>query len=96
MEALETWSNGEKPCQAVSVFTLKLVGIISRDENDFDDLSSQDVFNKLFIIFGLKKDDLPASMKMAYTSLLVDIISHKTGRKWVINSGKKTNNNTCY
>ncbi|XP_015121081.1 uncharacterized protein LOC107043881 [Diachasma alloeum] len=88
VEALEVWSSGEvKPCQAVTVFTIKLIGILSQDENDFDYLESGNVFEKLSAIFQLQKSDVSASVKMAYTSMLVDVISHKIGRRWVISKG---------
>ncbi|XP_011314951.1 uncharacterized protein [Fopius arisanus] len=85
IEAVEVWNNaGVKPCQAVTVFTIKLVGLISQDENDFDCLESASVFEKLSALFQFQKDDLSASIKMAYTSMLSDIISHNIGRRWVI------------
>ncbi|XP_063981218.1 uncharacterized protein LOC135164623 [Diachasmimorpha longicaudata] len=88
VEALEVWSSGEiKPCQAVTVFTIKLTGILSQDENDFDDLEGQNIFEKLSGIFQLQKSDVSASVKMAYTSMLVDIVTHRRGRRWIISKG---------
>ncbi|KAK0095161.1 hypothetical protein PV326_009078 [Microctonus aethiopoides] len=87
LEALELWNNGKKPNQAVIVFTIKLIGIIGRKINDFNEWEREGVFDKLLNIFNLRNDDIPASVKMAYTSMLLEIITHENGRKWVINSG---------
>lgn len=87
LEALELWNNGMKPNQAVIVFTIKLIGIIGRKINDFIEWEREGVFDKLLNIFNLRNDDIPASVKMAYTSMLLEIITHENGRKWVIHSG---------
>ncbi|KAF7996067.1 hypothetical protein HCN44_009852 [Aphidius gifuensis] len=84
IEALNIWSQDDnKPCQSVGVFTLKLIGILSKNENYFDDIINNNIFDKIFKIFNLRNDDLSVSMKMAYTSLLVDVIDHKIGRIWI-------------
>ena len=87
-KALNTWSSDQKPCLAVSSFTIKLVGLIAKEEVDFQYWKLEDVYNKLCTVFRLREKDLPVSVKMAYTSMLCNIIEHPSGRKWVNESGK--------
>ncbi|XP_012283609.1 uncharacterized protein LOC105701446 [Orussus abietinus] len=86
-EALEAWTNIGGPCQAVSMFTVKLVGIIARDESHFKEWNSQKIFDRLCAVLRLREQPLSASVKMAYTCMLSDVITHHSGRQWVIESG---------
>ncbi|EZA54607.1 hypothetical protein DMN91_006727 [Ooceraea biroi] len=86
-KALAVWESGQKASQPIITFTLKLVGIISQHELRFHYWQCQDVYNRLCTIFQLSKDNLPASIKMAYTTMLSDLIIHRSGRQWVIKSG---------
>ncbi|XP_053988394.1 uncharacterized protein LOC128881403 isoform X1 [Hylaeus volcanicus] len=86
LRALNIWNSDCKPPQSISVFTLKLVGIISRNELRFHYWRCQDVYNRLCNVFKLHDDDLPASIKMAYTTMLSDLIKHRSGRQWIIDS----------
>ncbi|XP_012539663.1 uncharacterized protein LOC105838551 isoform X2 [Monomorium pharaonis] len=87
-KALATWESGDqKASQPVIAFTLKLVGIISRNELRYHYWQCQDVYNRLYKILQLHREDLPASIKMAYTTMLSDLIAHRSGRQWVIQSG---------
>lgn len=85
---LAVWESGQKASQSIIVFTLKLVGIISRYELRYHYWQCQDVYNRLCTILELHRDDLPASVKMAYTTMLSDLIVHRSGRQWVVQSGK--------
>ncbi|XP_011877845.1 PREDICTED: uncharacterized protein LOC105567523 [Vollenhovia emeryi] len=85
--AVAIWESGQKVPQPVITFTLKLVGIISQHELRFHYWQCQDVYNRLYRILQLHRDDLPASIKMAYTTMLLDLIVHRSGRQWVIQSG---------
>lgn len=82
----EIWINS-KPCQPVIVFTIKLVGVLGKTKYYFEYFDKLNIYYKLLDIFNLRRDDLSASIKMAYTTMLLDIIGHDSGRKWVINSG---------
>lgn len=86
-KALTVWESGQKVSQPVITFTLKLVGIISRHELRYHYWQCQDVYNRLYKILQLHRDDLSASVKMAYTTMLSDLIVHRSGRQWVIKSG---------
>ncbi|XP_012230431.1 uncharacterized protein [Linepithema humile] len=86
-KALAVWESGQKASQPVISFTLKLVGIISRHELRYHYWQCQDVYNRLCTILQLHRDDLPASIKMAYTTMLSDLIAHRSGRQWVVKSG---------
>lgn len=86
-KALAIWESGQKASQPVITFTLKLVGIISRHELRYHYWQCQDVYNRLYKILQLHREDLPASVKMAYTTMLSDLILHRSGRQWVIQSG---------
>ncbi|KZC11785.1 PREDICTED: uncharacterized protein LOC107189986 [Dufourea novaeangliae] len=86
LKALNLWSSDDKPSQPIIIFTLKLVGIISRNELWFHYWQSEDVYNKLCNIFKLREDNLSSSVKMAYTTMLSDLIQHRSGRQWVIES----------
>ncbi|KAL6424479.1 hypothetical protein ACFW04_009911 [Cataglyphis niger] len=86
-KALAIWESGQKVSQPVITFTLKLVGIISRHELRYHYWQCQDVYNRLYKILQLHRDDLSASIKMAYTTMLSDLILHRSGRQWVIKSG---------
>lgn len=87
-KALAIWESGQKASQPVITFTLKLVGIISQHELRYHYWQCQDVYNRLYKILQLHRDDLPASIKMAYTTMLSDLIVHRSGRQWIIQSGK--------
>lgn len=91
-KALTVWESGQKVSQPVITFTLKLVGIISRHELRYHYWQCQDVYNRLYKILQLHRDNLPASIKMAYTTMLSDLIVHRSGRQWVIKSGKHLTN----
>ncbi|XP_066588058.1 uncharacterized protein [Prorops nasuta] len=87
LKALDIWTVGPKPSQLIVTFTLKLVGILARNELSFHYLHCKDVFNKLYVTLYLRNDKLPASIKMACTTMLSDLVIHKSGRQWIIQSG---------
>ncbi|XP_017884705.1 uncharacterized protein LOC108627770 [Ceratina calcarata] len=87
IKATDVWSHEHVPVQPIVIFTLKLVGLASRNELLFHYWQYQDVYNKLCNIFNLHKDDLPISVKMAYTTMLSSLIKHRSGRQWIIDSG---------
>lgn len=87
LKALNVWSIEGPPSQPVIVFTLKLVGVISRVELRFHYWQFQDVYNRLCDTFKLRGDNIPVSVKMAYTTMLSDLITHKSGRQWIIDAG---------
>lgn len=87
LRALNVWGSDCKPSQSVTVFTLKLVGLIARNELRFHYWHCQDVYNKLCTILELRKENLAASVKMAFTSMLSDLLNHRSGRQWIISSG---------
>ncbi|XP_048507941.1 uncharacterized protein LOC105691973 [Athalia rosae] len=87
LHALETWSTEKKPCQVVLTFTMKLIGLIGRNEYDFLYWDRENVFTKLSMALGLKEDNLQASVKMAYISMLLEFLSHTSGRRWIIKTG---------
>ncbi|XP_046751151.1 uncharacterized protein LOC124414218 [Diprion similis] len=84
LKALDTWTAEKKPCQAVTVFTVKLVGLLGRDEFNFLFWYREDVFKKLNAVFALKDANLQASVKMAYTGMLLEFVNHKSGRQWIV------------
>ncbi|XP_024883196.1 uncharacterized protein LOC112461955 [Temnothorax curvispinosus] len=86
-KALAIWESGQKASQPVITFTLKLVGIISRHELRYHYWQCQDVYNRLYKVLQLHREDLPASIKMAYTTMLSNLIVHRSGRQWVIQFG---------
>ncbi|EFN89501.1 uncharacterized protein LOC105184184 [Harpegnathos saltator] len=94
-KALAIWESGQKASQPIITFTLKLVGIISRHELRYHYWQCQDVYNRLCIILDLNREDLPASIKMAYTIMLSDLILHRSGRQWVVQSGAWKNIINC-
>ncbi|CAK9801931.1 hypothetical protein ANTPLA_LOCUS3012 [Anthophora plagiata] len=87
LKALNVWGYECIPSQPIIIFTLKLVGIVSHNELRFHYWQFQDVYNKLCEIFKLRVDDLPVSIKMAYTTMLSDLIKHRSGRQWITDSG---------
>ncbi|CAK9816800.1 BRCA1-associated ATM activator 1 [Anthophora quadrimaculata] len=87
LKALNVWGYECIPSQPIIIFTLKLVGIVSHNELRFHYWQFQDVYNKLCEIFKLRVDDLPVSIKMAYTTMLSDLIKHRSGRQWIIDAG---------
>lgn len=70
------------------MFAVRLVGLAARDEQRFLTLRHDNVFDKLCRVLDLRREDLSASVKMAYTTMLLDIIGHKSGRQWVKETGK--------
>lgn len=87
-EASTTWSVKNKPCQPVAVFTLKLIGVIGQDEERFKNLQRDNIFNLIYDVLNLRKDDLGASVKMAYTVMVIEFIKHQSGRAWIKETGK--------
>ncbi|XP_076292857.1 integrator complex assembly factor Brat1 [Lasioglossum baleicum] len=87
LKALDVWSLNGKPSQSISVFTLKLVGLISRNEIHFHYWQYQNVYNSLRDLFEFREDNIASSIKMAYTTMLLELIQHRSGRQWVIDSG---------
>lgn len=88
LKALDTWSSDCKPSQPVTIFILKLVGIASRNQLCFHYWQCKNVYNRLCDLLKLRSDYLPASIKMAYTMMLSELIKHRSGREWVIASSK--------
>lgn len=88
LKALHTWSSECLPSQPITIFTLKLIGLVSHNELRFHYWQFKDVYNRLCDIFNLHKDDLPVSIKMAYITMLSNLIKHRSGRQWIIDSGK--------
>ena len=88
LKALNTWNTECLPSQPIITFTLKLVGLVSHNELRFHYWQFKNVYNKLCDIFNLHKDDLPVSIKMAYITMLINLIKHKSGRQWIMDSGK--------
>ncbi|XP_012152485.1 integrator complex assembly factor Brat1 [Megachile rotundata] len=86
-KALNVWSVEFLPSQPIMIFTLKLVGIISRNELHFHYWQNQDLYNRLCSTFKLRGDDIPVSVKMAYTTMLSNLIEHRSGRQWIIKFG---------
>lgn len=88
LKALNIWNFECLPSQPIIIFTLKLIGIISHNELNFHYWQSKDVYNRICVIFNLRKDDLPVSIKMAYITMLLDLIKHRSGRQWIIDSSE--------
>jgi hypothetical protein len=86
--ALNTLNENFKPCQNVSIFIIKLIGLMSENESNFTKLSKHNVHNKTCLIFDLQKDDLSASMKMAFTTFFINLLEHSSGRQWIAQTGK--------
>ncbi|XP_048267982.1 uncharacterized protein LOC100651582 isoform X2 [Bombus terrestris] len=86
LKALHTWSSECLPSQPITIFTLKLIGLVSPNELRFHYWQFKDVYNRLCDIFNLRKDDLPVSIKMAYITMLSNLIKHRSGRQWIIDS----------
>lgn len=86
LKALNIWNFECLPSQPIIIFTLKLIGIVSHNELNFHYWQSKDVYNRICVIFNLRKDDLPVSIKMAYITMLLDLIKHRSGRQWIIDS----------
>ncbi|XP_046751934.1 uncharacterized protein LOC124414869 isoform X2 [Diprion similis] len=83
-KAMHAWAVDKKPCQAVTIFTIKLVGILGRNEVDFLYWYHKDILNKLCAIFALKDFHVDFSVKMAYTKMLLEFVNHTSGRQWII------------
>ncbi|KAF7408050.1 hypothetical protein HZH66_002587 [Vespula vulgaris] len=57
------------------------------DSNYFHRWQCHDVYNKLCTIIQPSNEDLPASIKIAYIQMLLDLIKHRSGREWILESG---------
>ena len=88
LKAVDVWSGGIKPKQPVIVFTLRLLGLIGKEEQYFLRLTQDDVLGKVCKVLDVHRDELPASIKMAFNTMLSDFIGHKIGRAWVKMTGK--------
>ncbi|XP_035721549.1 uncharacterized protein LOC118441356 isoform X4 [Vespa mandarinia] len=87
IQALNTWDSNCKPSRPIIIFILKLVGLVASNELDFHRWQCHDVYNKLCTIIQPSNEDLPASIKIAYTQMLSDLIKHRSGREWILESG---------
>lgn len=89
--AFETWNEKSKPCTNVSIFTIKLIGIISENEKSFDSLNQHHIQEKACQLFEFNENNLSASLKMAFVTMLSSIIEHCSGQCWVEKTGKSLN-----
>ncbi|KAI4492015.1 hypothetical protein M0802_010140 [Mischocyttarus mexicanus] len=87
IKALNIWNSNRKPSPPIIIFTLKLVGIIASDESRFDQLQYYNIFNKICAIVQPSNEQLSASVIIAYTQMLSNLIKHSSGRTWVRTSG---------
>ncbi|XP_015590637.1 uncharacterized protein LOC107265565 [Cephus cinctus] len=87
LKALETWSSGIKPCQAVTTFTLRLIGHIGKSEIHFHFWYRENLYNKICDVLNLHNDKLSVSVKMAYVDMLSSLCTHTSGRHWILESG---------
>ncbi|XP_015186913.1 PREDICTED: uncharacterized protein LOC107071944 isoform X2 [Polistes dominula] len=87
LQALNTWDSNSKPSRPIIIFTLKLVGIVASNELDFHQWQRYNVYEKLCSIIQPSDEHLSASVIIAYTQMLSNLIKHESGRKWVLHSG---------
>ncbi|XP_043280572.1 uncharacterized protein [Venturia canescens] len=85
-KASAVWSVENKPCQSIAIFAVKLIGVIGRDEKRFQNLR-HNILNKICSALDLHRDDLGASLKMAYTIMVTEFVNHQTGRAWIKETG---------
>lgn len=88
IKALDIWTgNGMQPSPSIMTFVLKLMGLMAKDEIQFVKWEHGSVFYKAYTVFKLDKPDLSVSVKMAYVTMLSNILHHHNGRQWIIKSG---------
>ncbi|KAK2575840.1 hypothetical protein KPH14_007215 [Odynerus spinipes] len=87
IKAVNTWDVNCKPSQPIIIFALKLTGLIASNELDFHRWRCHDVYNKLCAIVQPFNENLSASIQIAYTQMLSNLIQHQSGREWVLESG---------
>ncbi|XP_014212634.1 uncharacterized protein LOC106642381 [Copidosoma floridanum] len=84
---LHTWNSNCQPSQNLIVFTIKLIGTISVEELDFLRLSQDGLHTRMCEIFGYETENSSASIKMAFSIMLVNLLEHQSGRLWIANTG---------
>ncbi|OXU24734.1 hypothetical protein TSAR_013123 [Trichomalopsis sarcophagae] len=85
--AVNSWNKDSKPCQNVSIFTIKLIGMMSVKETTFLNLSQNTVHDKACSIFQFQMDSLSPSVKMAFATMLSNLLEHQSGRQWIAYTG---------
>lgn len=85
--AFNAWNESSKPCTNVSIFTIKLIGVISESAVSFNYLDENGIHDKTCLLFELTKNNLPASIKMAFVTMFLNFIEHPSGRHWIEKTG---------
>lgn len=85
--AFNTWNENLKPCQSVSIFTIKLIGMMSLKETTFLNLLQNKVHDKACLVFQFQTNNLPASVKMAFATMFLNLLEHNSGRQWIAKTG---------
>ncbi|KAJ8664809.1 hypothetical protein QAD02_006471 [Eretmocerus hayati] len=84
--ATNLWNEDTKPSPNVSTFTIKLLGLMSKDESSFIALNQNCTHSKICSLFQFQNNDTSASIRMAFTTMLLNILEHHTGREWIAES----------
>lgn len=73
----------------MSIFTIKLIGIVSESEISFNNLNQNDIPTKACLLFEFKNSNnkLSASVKMAFVTMMLSVIEHRSGQYWVEKTG---------
>ncbi|XP_044758140.1 uncharacterized protein LOC123316242 [Coccinella septempunctata] len=85
VRAIKLWENAAQgPDHSISAFTLQLLGLVSKNENTFMELSKHDVYNRVISILQLKNPESLPSIKLGFIKVMTSIISHTSGLAWTI------------
>lgn len=83
--AVKLWENSpQSPDHSVSAFTLQLLGLISKNEATFIELSKQEIYNRVINILQTKNPESSPSVKLGFIKLMTSIISHRSGLEWML------------
>ncbi|KAL7307989.1 hypothetical protein TKK_0000077 [Trichogramma kaykai] len=82
-EAMNTWTSDNKPSANISIFIVKLLGILCSEEVILLRFNKHKTIDKALIIFNYKNVNMSASMKMAYLHFYVSLLNHESGMQWI-------------
>lgn len=86
LRAIKLWElNNQVPDPYISSFTLKLLGIISEDEQLFEALSKHNVYNRAISLLKYKvNDQISFTVCIAHIKLLKCLLCHSAGMRLII------------
>ncbi|RZC33047.1 hypothetical protein BDFB_004776 [Asbolus verrucosus] len=83
--AVSVWStNSVTPATNIATFTLNLASLLSKNEDRFCTLNSNNFFIKLVNVVKARRPEAATSVKSVYIKLLSSFLEHRSGIEWMV------------